>query len=502
MFNKNKINALLKKVDALEIDVIETEQKHHPALKHIHANHLCSAQNLLHYLAIRAHDLRVLQKSLSEMAISSISHSESYTLDNLQKVQYLLRALAGKKQIKEHFDCLDVEESAHILKHNSDTLLGKTTFHGQCKVMVTLSTDTADDYKLVSSMVKAGMDIARINTAHDNRDIWEKMIFNTRKAAKAHKKHVKIYMDVEGPKMRTGTIKPISSDHDEEKSKIPYIKLYKGSKLKIVKEQLDGHDGAQPVISLSIPEIFGYVKTGEQVWFDDGKLGGVIHSMDHKCLIVEIVNAPEEGFKLKAEKGINFPDSQLNLPALTREDLEHLEFISANADMVGYSFVQTPADVHLLQKHLARLGHPDMGIILKIETRLAFENLPSLLFAVMESPNCGLMIARGDLAVEIGYLRMAEVQEEILWLAEAAHMPVIWATQVLETQVKKGLATRAEISDVVKSVRAECVMLNKGPYIIEAIKTVKDIDKRMAAHEDKKQKKLRSLHVARAFLGV
>jgi pyruvate kinase len=217
-------------------------------------------------------------------------------------------------------------------------------------------------------------------------------------------------------------------------------------------------------------------------------------------MVVEITHAPEEGFKLKPEKGINFPDSNLNVSSLTKEDLNHLVFIAKYADMVGYSFVQRPADVILLQKHLKRLKREDIGIILKIETNLAFKNLPALLFAVMRSKHCGVMIARGDLAVEIGYLRIAEVQEEILWLAEAAHLPVIWATQVLETQIKKGIATRAEISDVVKSVRAECVMLNKGPYILEAIKTLKDIDKRMAAHEDKKRKILRSLHVAKAFM--
>jgi pyruvate kinase len=104
------------------------------------------------------------------------------------------------------------------------------------------------------------------------------------------------------------------------------------------------------------------------------------------------------------------------------------------------------------------------------------------------------MIARGDLAVEIGYQRLAEIQEEILWLCEAAHMPVIWATQVLETLVKKGIPSRAEMTDAAMSERAECVMLNKGPFIAEAVTILDDVLTRMQAHQMKKTPQLRALH--------
>ena len=112
----------------------------------------------------------------------------------------------------------------------------------------------------------------------------------------------------------------------------------------------------------------------------------------------------------------------------------------------------------------------------------------------MRSPSVGLMIARGDLAVEIGYERLAEVQEEILWIAEAAHVPVIWATQVLETMAKTGQPSRAEVTDAAMGVRAECVMLNKGPHILEAIGLLDDILTRMARHQHKKRTMLRQLH--------
>jgi pyruvate kinase len=171
-----------------------------------------------------------------------------------------------------------------------------------------------------------------------------------------------------------------------------------------------------------------------------------------------------------------------------------LVVVASLADLVGLSFVQRAQDVQILRERLNQLGAPELGLMLKIETRRGFENLPELLFSAMASEAAGVMIARGDLAVECGYERLAEVQEEILWAAEAAHMPVIWATQVLETLAKTGLPTRAEITDAAMSERAECVMLNKGPHIREAMFTLNDILHRMQSHQAKKRPLLRQLH--------
>lgn len=114
----------------------------------------------------------------------------------------------------------------------------------------------------------------------------------------------------------------------------------------------------------------------------------------------------------------------------------------------------------------------------------------------MKRERIGVMIARGDLAVELGFERTSEVQNQILWLCEAAHVPVIWATQVLENLVKTGMATRAEISDAALSTQAECVMLNKGPFISAGIETLKEILIKMHAHNAKKKDSLRVLNIA------
>jgi pyruvate kinase len=188
------------------------------------------------------------------------------------------------------------------------------------------------------------------------------------------------------------------------------------------------------------------------------------------------------------------------LDSLTAFDLEVLPFVAAHADLVGLSFVRNPEDILRLQEELVRVGGEQVGIVLKIETISAFRQFPRLLLAAMRSPKMGVMIARGDMAVECGYERLAEVQEEILWFCEAAHLPVVWATEVLKSFVKTGLPGRGEITDAAMGGRAECVMLNKGPFIVEAVRALDNILRRMLAHQNKKRSMLRRLSVSEAFL--
>jgi pyruvate kinase len=281
------------------------------------------------------------------------------------------------------------------------------------------------------------------------------------------------------------------------------IRLHIGDSLTITRDPLPGKPAQYDAngrllraasIACSLPEVFLAVQPGERLLIDDGRIEGVIRSAGKSKIVAEITQAREGGEKLLANKGINLPDSRLQLDGLTAQDIENLEFIVQHADMVGLSFVRHPADIELLQHHLTRLNAENLGIVLKIETRAAFDHFPELLFTLLRSPNIGVMIARGDLAVECGYERLAELQEEILWLAEAARLPVIWATQVLEGLSKSGKPSRAEITDAAMGVRAECVMLNKGTHIIEAIQSLDDILHRMQSHQQKKNSLLRRLH--------
>jgi pyruvate kinase len=280
------------------------------------------------------------------------------------------------------------------------------------------------------------------------------------------------------------------------------IVLHQGDILVLTRDLAPGRaasvDGSGKTVSpasigCTLPEVFADVKPGHAVWLDDGKLGGVVKKAAPERLIIEITHARVKGERLRGEKGINLPDTVLHTSALSAKDVADLEFAVGHADIVGISFVQRISDVNLLQKHLVSLGVGGMGIILKIETQRGFQLLPDLLLAAMRNEKVGVMIARGDLAVECGWERLAEVQEEILWICEAAHVPVVWATQVLETLAKDGLPSRAEITDAAMGQRAECVMLNKGPHILDAVRILDDILRRMQSHQRKKRTLLRRL---------
>jgi pyruvate kinase len=248
-------------------------------------------------------------------------------------------------------------------------------------------------------------------------------------------------------------------------------------------------------LACTLPSVFGRVRPGERVWLDDGRLGGVVEEAAADALTVRLDLIPPGGAHLGADKGINLPDSRLELRGLTDKDREDLGAVAELADLVGLSFVNAPEDVAELQDELARRGSR-AGIVLKVETQAGFDRLPHLLLRAMRSHPVGVMIARGDLAVECGFERLAEVQEEILCVCEAAQVPVVWATQVLESMARTGRPSRAEVTDAAMSMRAECVMLNKGPFILDTVSALADVIRRMQTHQNKRTPKLRALHLA------
>ena len=272
------------------------------------------------------------------------------------------------------------------------------------------------------------------------------------------------------------------------------IELHVGDTLTVTADPGPQDPGARPPrIGCTLDAVFSAARPGERIWFDDGKIGGVIIGVDPGEMRVEITYARPKGSKLRGGKGINLPDTNLDVGAITLQDDLDLTTAATLANVVQASFVRTAADVERLQEALARHGGEHLGIVLKIETVAGFENLPEIVLTALRSRRVGVMIARGDLAVEAGYERLAEVQEEILWLCEAAHVPVIWATEVLDLLAGGGRPSRAEVSDAALSGRAECVMLNKGPHIEAAITTLDDILVRMHSHQQKKRSLLRRL---------
>jgi pyruvate kinase len=295
----------------------------------------------------------------------------------------------------------------------------------------------------------------------------------------------RIVMDVGGPKCRIETV------HAAGKPRI-----HRGERLALVRDLAHATGADTLILTLSEPEILDDLSPGREVWIDDGKIGLRVVAAEPGRLVLEAVHVREKGERIRAEKGVNFPGTELRLAALTGKDLADLDVIAGLADSVGFSFVQRPEELAQLHGELARRrpGLPPMPVILKIETPLAVRNLPRLIVQGLAAGPVAVMIARGDLAVELGFARMSEVQEEIMWLCEAARVPVIWATQVLDGLVSEGRPSRAEATDAAMAQRAECVMLNKGRFIAEGITFLADVLRRMDRHQAKKTARFGQLH--------
>jgi pyruvate kinase len=585
--NPASIGAELAGLEAL---MRQMENDRRPDIEAVDPAHRLDAINLVHYLALRQGDVRQLQHWLGARGLSSLGRCEAHVLATVESVR---AALVGTPpQFGSAIQSF--EEGRAALDGNTDALLGPRPPGRVPRIMVTLPTEAADDLDLVRNLVALGMDVARINGAHDEPGVWRRMARHVRRASAEVGRPCRVSMDLSGPKLRTGPLLegpqvmklrperdlrgvPVSpavvklvgaavsdcparalpvepgwlgrrrpgdlvSLTDARGSRrelrilasasggceaevwdttyaetgtvlscrgdvtrigalamIPQFHVLRTGDLLVFSRELDpavpwrrGRPGFAR-IGCTFPAAFDAAKIGERVDLDDGKLTGVIQGVDHDEMQVRITSAGAMGSRLRAEKGINLPDTDLVASAVSDADLPLLEVAATCADMLAVSFIRHEHDIDEVHGYLRRVQAEHLGLVLKIETTAAFARLPEILLHAMRSPLVGVMIARGDLAVEVGYERLAEVQEEILWLCEAAHLPVIWATEVLDQLARTGRPSRAEVTDAAMSQRAECVMLNKGPHVDEAIVALDGILRRMSRHQRKKTSLLRPL---------
>ncbi len=444
---------------------------------------VASAENLAAYLSLRHRDLRPLQVELMRLGLSSLGRLEGRVMANLDVVAWAVDRLRGRG---------DTEPVTHerffsgqaSLARNTATVFGPRPTPRRVRIIVTLPSEAADDPALAFALAAAGADVCRINCAHDDKTAWVRMANHVRTASAQLGAPMRILMDLGGPKVRTGAVR-----HPEDRSRLQH-----GDRLLL-------HRAAHVPVSgfalaTQVPEVLDHLAPGHRVFIDDGKLAAVVDTVTAEGASLEVIRVGPKGWKPKAEKGLNFPDTELAVPALSAKDLADLPEVLALADLVGFSFVQNAADIRALQAAMAEIRPADwqtVPLVAKIETPRAIAELPSIIVAAAGRQPMAVMIARGDLAVEIGFERLAEMQEELMWLSEAAHVPVIWATQVLEQLVKKGLPSRGEMTDAAMAVRAEAVMLNKGPHVVDGVTALDQLLTRMADHQDKKTPKLRAL---------
>lgn len=542
--------------------------------------HLASARNLLHYVAFRSLEIADLQERLASSGLASLEGCEAHTLASVNSVSTILRSLhhgsPKPSATSSDDDVISFEDGNAMLSRHAEALLGASPPGRKTMVMVTLPSEAAEDDILIQNLFKSGMNIARINCAHDSPEVWKKMVQKIRFFSQLLEIPCRVSFDLAGPKLRTGALQPgpsvlkIKPSKDSlgdvvapacvwiaeegvkpSEERIPdavvpilpnpkwtkkvdvgdvikfrdargrsrelrvvekgsgaskagvfaecrtvsYIEsgcgfvinsgnkklklhvgvlpeveqaivLRPGDKLVLKREPVLGtpaqHDKegnvvAPATVTCTLANVFEIATPGEPVKFDDGRIGGVIATVapDEICVTITDAGDAHKGKKLRGEKAINFPESDLSIDGLTPKDATDLDFVVANADMVALSFVNGPADVRALQGELARRAvAADLGVVVKIETELGLRRLPAILLQAMETANpVGVMVARGDMAVECGWQRLAEIQDQILLICEAAHVPTIWATQVLEGLAKSGLPSRAEITDAASGSR-------------------------------------------------
>ncbi|HYA79574.1 MAG TPA: pyruvate kinase [Methylocystis sp.] len=433
------------------------------------------ARNLADYLALRRRDVSPLQRRLSSFGLSSLGRSEAKVQAALEALVASLRRLTGESDAP-YPPPRAMREGEDALLAASERIFGAKSGDPHTRVMATLPSEAANDPQLLKRLIAAGMDCARINCAHDDAGAWARMIANVKIAASEAGRACPVLMDVAGPKCRI-----------EKLRAAPKYRAHVGDRLLLVAD-LESSTSCGIAIQPSFPQLVGALEIGAPLWINDGKVGARVVAKAPGEAEIEITCARSKGHRLKAEKGLNFPSTALEISPLTPKDFADLDFVAEQADLVGYSFVQTPQDIELLQDELARRrrGKGAQPLVLKIETPVAVHNLPRLIVASARRHPTAVMIARGDLAVELGFARLSEIQEEMLWLCEAAHVPVIWATQVLDQFVHEGVLNRAETTDAAMAQRAECVMLNKGPHLVEGVAFLRDILLRMDRHYAKK----------------
>lgn len=446
-----------------------------------------AAQNFIHYLSLRSQDIRRLQHALHKHGLSSLSNSESHVLAHIQ----LVLERIGKKYLPNSKSPYPIDWAEKSIQQKRTLLFGKKLKPALPHIMVTFDKKFGTDIAHIKMLLENGMNVARINCAHDSKEVWLKMIQSILKAQKETGMKCKIHMDLAGPKIR---VKLLNKGKDDGK-----VKIRVGDVIWL-SDSPEGFEKNEIVISPNEAGIIASLQMKERVYFDDGIIKGLVIKIEPNKVGIKIIRDSSEKGIIKQGKGINFPDSTLNIPSLTEYDISCLPFICRHADLIGYSFVRNKKDIEYLFAQLETINRKHPHLILKIETSSAVAELPSLLLASMKKPVFGVMIARGDLAVEVGFERMGELQNEILWICESAHVPVIWATQVLETLNKTGIATRSEITDAMQASGSECVMLNKGKYTIKTLETLSNIFERSQGHHNKKRATFRKLNIASQFM--
>ncbi len=333
-------------------------------------------------------------------------------------------------------------------------------YYRQTKIVITLGPAT-ESPETISKLINAGVDIIRLNMAHGSREWVSDVVARIRNVSRKLGRHVAVMMDVKGPEIRTG-------DVDGK------IELTAGGLLDFRTESSPPASDGVLSVTVNYPDLPHDVDVGQIVLVDSGLLRLRVLSKHETSIRCEVITPGALG----SRRHINLPGVQVNLPALTEKDISDLQVgVQAGIDFVALSFVRQAKDVLTLRKFLDELGST-AKIVSKIEEQAGVRNMHEIIQA-----SDGIMVARGDLGIEIEYQKLPLVQTELVRACQGEGKPVIIATHLLESMITSPIPTRAEISDVSNAVReqADAVMLSgettTGAYPLESVEVFKNIIK-------------------------
>ncbi|QRN78832.1 MAG: pyruvate kinase, partial [Nocardiopsis sp. BM-2018] len=331
------------------------------------------------------------------------------------------------------------------------------------KIVATLGPATSDEAR-IRDLVDAGVDVFRLNFSHGDREVHEANVARIREAAQARGRSVGILQDLQGPKIRTARF----ADGK--------VTLAPGATFTLTCD--DDAPGDETRVGVTYPGLCEDVKAGDTLLLDDGRLALRVERVDGGAIVTEVI----VGGVLSNNKGINIPDADLSIPALTDKDVEDMAFgAGLGVDWVAMSFVRSRDDLLLARHYMARAGST-AKLMAKIEKPGAVERFPEVLREVD-----GIMVARGDLGVEMPPERVPQIQKKIIRACLEAGKPVVTATQMLESMIQNSTPTRAEASDVANAIYdgTDAVMLSGetavGAYPLEAVRMMDRIARTVEA---------------------
>ena len=328
------------------------------------------------------------------------------------------------------------------------------------KIVCTMGPATEDD-KVLRQLILNGMNVARFNFSHGSHEYHRRNIERVRALSKELNIPIAIMLDTKGPEIRTGEL----VGHEP-------VTLEAGARVVVTTRVVQG---TSEVFSVDYDNLPNEVKIGSSILLSDGLIALTVEKIDGHDIYCRVIN----GGKLGEKKGVNLPDVDVQLPSVTEQDRADIMFgCEFGVDAIAASFIRNAAAVEEIRGICAKSGAPDTMIFSKIESSFAVKNFDEILAA-----SDGIMVARGDLGVEVPAAKLPHIQKTIIRKCNDAYKPVITATQMLDSMINNPRPTRAEVTDVANAIYdgTDCVMLSgetaAGLWPVQAVRTMSDICK-------------------------